>query len=76
MKKAHQLKAGKCFLQVFKLRALAGPLYVKTSFLCFTYGTEKVGIDLRQKTEKMVFVKGVYTAAQGDRYLCVMMNKI
>lgn len=48
----------------------------KNTFLCFTYGTGKVEIDQRQKTEKMVCVKDVYTAAQGVWVLCVTMNKI
>lgn len=76
MKKAHQCKVGKCFLQVCKLRALSGPLYGKITFLCFTCGTGKVEIDLRQKTEKMVCVKDVYTQLRVVEYLCVMMNEI
>lgn len=66
VKKTHQRKVGKRFLQVCKLRTLAGPLYGKNTFFCFTYGTGKVEIDLRQNTEKMVCVKDVYPAAQGD----------
>lgn len=52
-------------MQVCRWRALAGLLYGKNTFLCFTYGTGKVEIDLRQKTEKSVCVKDVCTAAQG-----------
>lgn len=52
--------------QTEKLRALAGPLDRKNTFLCFTYGTGKLEIDLRQKTEEMVCVKDVYPAAQSD----------
>lgn len=72
--KGSPVKSWETSLCKFANRALAGPLYGKNTFLCFTYRTGKVEIDLRHKTE--VCVKDVYTTAQADAYLCVMMNEI